>query len=151
MSDGPWVCHMETIIDLWHNLLPWSYLCRDKKNHLHFHQNSSQDWCRLCWLHAALLPLGEFVIGFLSKEMVLRDLWWWTMCMFTDSSWQGLETTCCKYCSACTTPKAGHSSGLCYCHLCCWLYYMKLLTYGTYFFYPSNFLYTCARFPNSAE
>lgn len=60
-------------IHLWYNLLPWSYLCCDNKNHLHFHQNSSQDWRSLYLQHAALLPLVEFVIVF-SKDIVLRDL-----------------------------------------------------------------------------
>lgn len=152
MSDGPWVCYMEALIHLQRNLLPWSYLCHVKKNHLHFHQNSGQDRSSLNWQCATLLPLGEFVIGFLSEKIVLRYL----LIMNYVHVHRFIMTRTGSHLpvsiiQASMVPEAGYGSVLFYSHICCWLYYIGLLTYGTHLFYPKNSLYMCDWLQNSTE
>lgn len=56
-----------------------------------------------------------------------------------------------KYYSGLYSPWSGYSSVLFYSHVCCWLYYMGLLTYGTHLFYPNNSLYMCDWLQNSTD
>lgn len=150
--DQECIIYLEALIHLWHNLSSWSYVHCVKKNQLHFHQNISQDWSSLYWQHTTLLPLKQFVISFLSEELVPRYLLMMNyvpVCRFIMTgagSYLPGSTV-----QAFTVPEASYSNVLFYSYTCCWLYYIELLTYGTHLLYPSNSFYVYDWLQNPSE